>query len=63
MNGLTMKGTTIKGNHPGMSSLKTVPSSKNLKGQTHTVTSKKSSQGAGFGTSKKCGSLKGTTGR
>jgi hypothetical protein len=63
MNGVTKKGVVIKARRPGMATLTMVPSAKNLPGQTGSVSSKKSSQSAGFGASKKCGSVRGTTGR
>lgn len=58
-----MKGTVSKvsGRVPGMSKVSKVPSAKNLKGQTGKVSSAKSSRSAGFGASKKCGSVKGST--
>ena len=60
MNGITHQGNVLKGKMPAAPSVESVPSAKNLPGQTGSVSSVKSSQTAGFGASRKAGSVKGT---
>jgi hypothetical protein len=62
MKGNVMQGTVIKARSKGMATLMMTPNAKNLKGQSGSIGSKKSSSSAGFSTSKKCGSVKGSTG-
>jgi len=61
MNGVTMKGVELKGTMPASPVTNVVPSGNNLNGQTGDVSSKKSSNTAGFSASKKCGSVKGNS--
>lgn len=64
MKGKTPLGNTFKTLSPSQSSVESVPSSKNIDGQTAlgNVASKKSLQPAAFSTPKTCGSVKGQTG-
>ena len=63
MKGNTSQGNVFKGVTPAQLKVEAVQSASNFKGQTAQgfVNTKKSSQTAGFGASRKAGSIKGET--